>query len=166
MKVYIPCQEIWSYFMQHQVAFVRDDMHLAAESADGTVAMYITEENGFPDFIVERNGSFELEKIVTSSRKADVEDVYQALLDAYSGEPADGAASLSEEDLDRLDELSEAALEFLSVVVEDDDCFGAIDVELFLSNMEEYLFETEGVSVRHPIVEDGKVIQFPFSDGE
>lgn len=166
MKVYIPCQEIWSYFMQHKAAFLRDDMHLAAESADGTVTLYITGENGFPDFVVERDGCFEMEKIVTSNRKADVEDVYQMLLDAYSGESADGAASLSEEDLDRLDELSEAALEFLSVVVEDDDSLGAVDVELFLSNMEEYLFETEGISVRHPIVEDGKVIHFPFSDDE
>lgn len=162
MKMYIPKADIWPYFMQHKTAFLRDDMHLAAESADGSLAIYITMENGFPDFVVERNEVFEREKIVTSNSKADTEVVYGELLAAYDGEFADGGVSLSDEDEDRLDELTTAALDFLLAVVEDQDALNDIDVDLFLSNMEEYLFETEGIPVRHPMVEDGKVIQYPF----
>lgn len=162
MKIYIPKADIWPYFMQHKMAFLRDDMHLAAESADGSIAIYITMENGFPDFVVERNEVFEREKVVTSSSRAETETVYEDLLNAYGGDSEAAATSLSDEDGERVDELYDAAWDFLSILTEDDDALSDVDLDLFVSSVEEYLFETEGISVRHPMVEDGAVIHYPF----
>jgi len=159
--IYIQAGDLWSYFVQNK-ATLEDTMHLVATDEGSGIEIYLTEDGEYPYFVVELNDTIEYEEDTVS--QTDAENTYQRILRFYL--PDDDDYPFDESDLERMDEIHEAAIEFLTVLLECDPeeaCIDETDIENFVSYSEEYLAEVHGFSVRHPIYDDGKIIQFPFS---
>ena len=181
MSIYVHVPELWDFFFQNRQTLA-DNYMLMADSPEELVEVYLTEEHGFPYFTIEINGVCEF-KAGTVSRE-DAEGTYREILDLLtpiaetcnSSDNEDGGDEIFDDnDLSRLDEIDEAANEFLTQLLEyspEELCMDQDDIDLFVSMVEEYLFETHGFQVRHPtIVEIGDgndpiVIQYPFRTEE
>lgn len=162
MSVIISTGEIRSFFNENK-STLKNEYCLVAEREDTGVEVYITEECGLPCFTVEVNGCVENEVRVTYETQ--IENDYFMVLNLYIYDDNDDEF-LDAIDIERLEEIHSATLDYLSVLLEcepdgffDDDC-----TEEIASAFEEYLYNTYGISVRHPIVDGNRVIQYPFSD--
>lgn len=164
MSAVIPVGEIRKFYNENRIA-LESEYSLVAEEKDAGVEIYITDESGLPYFVVEVDGKSEYE--AKANTEAEIEKVYAMLLNLYVSE-VDGEECFSEEDIDRIDEIRSATIDYLSVLLGfepeeffDDDC-----IEEIASAFEEYLFDAYGFSVYHPIVDGNTVIQYPFSSEE
>lgn len=162
MAVIVSVEEIRGFFNMNKSS-LRDEYRLVAEEEEDGIEVYITSENELPYFTVELEGVVEYE--AEASSEAEIETVYSQLLNlficGYESDPekeADCAA--------RVAEIYDATIEYLSILLEgnprdylEDDC-----VEEIASVFEEFLYDSYGLSVRHPIVDGGKIIQYPNSE--
>ena len=155
MAVMVSVSEIREFYIKNQLA-LRDEYRLVADEEDTGVALYITEEDGLPYFLVEVDGDNEYE--ARASSETEIEKVYSQLLNFYICETDDDEV-LSTEDFDRLEEIYDATIEYLSVLLErepdeyfDDNCLEEIALAF-----EGYLYDAYRLSVRHPNPYRGEV---------
>lgn len=162
---------IWKFFYSN-LQKLRDQMLRVAYNTDTGAVVYITEEHFHPCFVVELNGNIDCEQITMS--KVSCEEAYREILSEYSTPAPDdeGETELSKEDLDRNDELSDAAYDFISVLVDgtpEDFGLDLNDLDSVIGHVGIFLSEEYGISIRHPTVlelEDGsrEVIQYPYGE--
>lgn len=162
MAAIVPVGEIRKFFNENRSALM-EEYRLVAEEKGIGVEVYITDEGGFPYFVVEVDGANEYE--AKASSETEIERVYSQLLNLYVCETEEDGL-LDDEDINRIAEIHSATEEYLSILLEfepseyfDDDC-----IEEIASAFEEYLYDTYGLSIRHPIVDGDKVIQYPYSE--
>jgi len=160
LAVIVSVDEIKSFFNTNKIS-LRDEYRLVAEEEEDGIDVYITSENERPYFTVELEGTVEYE--AAASSESEIEAVYAQLLNLFISEEA---TELDDDDLERLADIHNATIDYLSTLVEgdpgeffDDDC-----IEEIASAFEEYLYDAYGLSIRHPIVDGGKVIQYPNSE--
>lgn len=80
MAVTIPVCEIKGFFNENK-PYLMDKYHLVAEESDECVGVYITEEKGFPCFVVEVDGAIVCKSKVNS--ESEIERVYAQILNLY-----------------------------------------------------------------------------------
>ncbi len=160
MAVIVSVDEIKSYFNTNKIN-LRDEYRLVAEEEEDGIEVYITSEDDLPYFTVELDGTVEYE--VKASSEAEIKTIYSQLLNLFIFGYETG---LEEDDLERLTEIRNATIDYLSVLVEGDpeDYFDDNCIEEIASAFEEYLYDAYGLSTRHPIVDGGKIIQYPNSE--
>lgn len=162
MAAIVSVGEIRKFYNENRFA-LQSEYRLVADEAEVGAEVYITEEEGLPYFTVEVDGIVEYES--KASSEAEIEKVYSQLLNLYICE-TDSDEVLDAEDLDRLGEIHSATIDYLSVLLEcePDECFDDDCIEEIASAFEEYLYDAYGFSIRHPIVDGDKVIQYPYSE--
>lgn len=162
MAAIVSVDEIRKFYNENRFA-LQSEYRLVADEAEVGAEVYITEEEGLPYFTVEVDGVVEYE--AKASSEAEIERVYSQLLNLYICE-AESDEILDAEDLDRLGEIHSATIDYLSVLLEcePDECFDDDCIEEVASAFEEYLYYTYGFSIRHPIVDGNKVVQYPYSE--
>lgn len=171
MRVNVPVEGLWLFFQTNRDLLSGSYM-LLAENDDGQVEIYLTEEDRMPYFHVEVDGQSEYES--SSVSKVDAERVYKGIIDLFLSEDPimdGGAEVLSPMDIDRLNEIRDAAYEFLSVLTEDvyaEKLLTDDQVDDIVSDVVRYLGEECGYSIRYPtIIEDEEsglptVVQYPY----
>lgn len=164
MATVVPVGEIRKFYNENRSNLV-EEYCLVAEEQETSVEIYITDEGGFPYFVVEVDGANEYE--AKASSETEIEKVYSQLLNLYVCETDDDEI-LDTDDIDRLGEIHCATIEYLSVLLECEleECFDDVCIEEIASAFEEYLYDAYGFSIRHPIVDDGRVVQYPYSPKE
>lgn len=161
MAAIIAVDEIRKFYNENKTALM-DEYRLVADEEDAGVEVYITQEDGVPYFVVEVDGNNEYE--AKASSESEIETVYAQLLNLYVTE--DNADEVfDEDDIDRIQEIHDATIEYLSVLLEcePDECFDDDCIEEIASAFEEFLYDAYGFSIRHPTVDGDTVIQYPFS---
>lgn len=177
MAIHIHSSDLWDFFC-HNREKLSENYLLLAENQAESLEVYLTEEGGFPYFTVEINGEREYEE--DSFSREDAERIYQEILGLFlpivsspSEKRENSDEFFDEDDLDRLEEINSAADSFLSAMLEispDEAELSNSDIDAFISMVEEYLYETHGLQVRHPslvYMGDGNepvIIQYPFGD--
>lgn len=162
MAAIVSVGEIRKFYNENRFA-LQSEYRLVADEAEVGAEVYITEEESLPYFTVEVDGVVEYE--AKASSEAEIEKVYSQLLNLYICE-TDSDEVLDAEDLDRLGEIHSATIDYLSVLLECEpgECFDDDCIEEIASAFEEYLYDAYGFSIRHPIVDGDKVIQYPYSE--
>ncbi len=164
----ITVDELWEYFSEHRASLANNYHRIANNEADG-IEIYLTEERGFPYFVVESDGEKVFETGTVSA--LDAEKTYNDLLYQYilPEMPDEGDEYLDEPDDDdiRVEEIKCAAEDFLLVLLEQhpEDCgLNSSDIDEIVSLVEQHLFDTFGISVYHPVEVDGVTVRYPFGD--
>lgn len=162
MAALIPVGEIRKFFGENKSG-LQDEYRLVAEEKSIGVEIYITEDEGLPYFLVEVDGKVKCE--AKASFDSQIEEIYSLLLEHYLCEEESDEV-LSSKDLDRLEEIRFATIDYLSILLEcnPEECFDDDCIEEIASAFEEYLYDAYGFSVRHPIADGNKIIQFPYSE--
>lgn len=159
----ITVDELWEYFSANRSALANEYQMIASDEENG-VEIYLTEEKGFPYFSVEVAG----EEVHTAETCSflDAERTYDDLLTLYVY-PEEDYETQENDDDDRVNEITGAVEDLLSVLLEADPYEAGLtpqEVDEIASVVEQYLFDECGFSVRHPTEVDGAVVQYPFGD--
>jgi len=170
----ITVDELWEYFAEHRASLLSNYHRIASNVEDG-IEIYLTEEHGFPFFVVECDGERVFETQTISA--LDAETTYEDLLTKYilPEVPTESAdeyqieddQDCTDQDEDRVDEIECAAEDFLLVLLEQhpEDCgLDSTDIDEIVSMVEQHLFDRFGISVYHPVDVDGCTIRYPFGD--
>lgn len=177
MSVSVKPDELWGYFQANKEA-LKEKYLLVADDPEEDTEIYLTEEEGMPFFLVEIGGNYEAE--VASTSKEIAEEYYASLLTLYITEYSDTSGDgeiFSKKELDRLDDIQEAAEQFLYVLIGaslSDVGIEEKDIDDIVYLVEEFLCENYRIPVYHPnIVEDEESgecfvapYQFDWDDGE
>ena len=160
----VPVSEIWSYWLQHKQEL--EHKHICvADFPDDEIEIYLTNDYGYPSFSVDVNGFTETEEITID--KKDTESTYEALLNSVvedevltkndddENEDADEKIEvedtsieleeneyLTRDDLNRIDEISDAVHCLLAVLLEadpDDAGFDQSEIQLVAEEIEDVL---------------------------
>ncbi len=158
----IPVDGLWDYFLTHR-SELKNSYHLIADNKEAGVEIYLTEEDGFPYFSVEVDGSTEYETGTVSALDASKE--YDDLLTMfiYSEDEND------DEDSCRVQDIIAATEDLLAILIEEHPYDAGLlpeDVQKIAEMVEQYLFDNMGISVRHPTEVDGVIVQYPFGDSD
>lgn len=170
MVVHVRPEELWDFFNENKQS-LSDNYMLIAEKQESLVEVYLTEERGFPYLRVEVDGQCEYE--MNSVSKLDAEEEYKEILSVFfcSDGDEDGDGVFSYDDIMRLNEVQEAAYEFMAVLTEEPSTQSMIsedDINDIVGAVVEYLAEQHGIHVRYPtIIENDEsglpaVVQFPY----
>ena len=121
----ITVDELWEYFAEHRASLLSNYHRIASNVEDG-IEIYLTEEHGFPFFVVECDGERVFETQTISA--LDAETTYEDLLTKYilPEVPTESADEYQieddqdcpDQDEDRVDEIECAAEDFLLVLLE------------------------------------------------
>lgn len=162
MATVISVGEIRKFYNENRSALA-EEYRMVAEEPDAGVEVYITDDGGVPYFVVEVDGTNEYE--AKASSETEIEKVYSQLLNLYICE-TDENEVLDADDIERMQEIRNATIEYLSILLEcePEECFDDDCIEEITSAFEEYLYDAYGFSIRHPIVDGNKVIQYPYSE--
>lgn len=169
----ITVDELWEYFVKQRADLANNYHMIASNDVDG-IEIYLTEECGFPYFVVESDG----EKVFGTGTVSafDAVKTYDDLLTKYilPEVPTEGDDYLPEDGLDepdedevRVEEIECAAEDFLLVLLEQhpEDCgVNFEDIDEIVSMVEQHLFDRFGISVYHPVEVDGCTVRYPFGD--
>lgn len=172
MTIHVSPEKLWSFFTENRQSLSNNYM-LIAEDKEGLVEVYLTEENGFPYLRVEIDGLCEYER--NSVSKLDAEEEYKEILSVFFCPDGDGDGDgvLSRDDIMRLNEIQEAAYEFMSVLTEEsseESLISEDEIDDIVSTLIEYLAEEHDIRVRYPTVIDDDesglpvVVQYPYGD--
>lgn len=164
----VPVYDIWDFFIEHFDELGKKFLLVASFPEDG-LNIYITEENGLPYFSVDLDGKTEHE--VSTTSRAGAENTYRNLLNLFleESDPEEVDEVLSNEQLDRVEEILCAVEDLLTVLLEcHPDEVGIEDGDLddIASSIEELLFDEYKCSIRHPTEVDGEVVEYPFGEVE
>lgn len=169
IEVIVKPEDVWAYFQMHKKELA-EVYNVIAEDGDGTI-VYITEESGYPYFLVEVNGITEYEDAGISAD--DAQKTYEHILELYVAED-DEESELSDEDEDRINQLQDITYDFLGVFLETDPEEYGIDfeeIDSFIDDFEEFFYDRYGIPIRRPRIvtrEDGTayVEQYKFGEPE
>lgn len=171
MTVLVQPSEIWEYFQEHKKE-LEESYLLVASDDDGEVEIYLTEENGMPYFRVEISGQCESE--ADSISKINAEGNYRELISLFI-EDEYGTEMFSDDEIDRLNEIQNAAEGFLMVLLgcsPDEACMEENEIDEVVDRVEEFLYEECGIPVWHPTIVDDEttgeanVVQYPYGEDE
>lgn len=169
----ITVDELWEYFAEQRANLAENYHRIATNEVDG-VELYLTEERGFPYFVVEVDGKKVFETGTISA--LDAERTYDELLSKYilPDTPVDDDEYAVEDGMDdpdeddvRVDDIECATEDFLRVLLEQhpEDCgLDDQDIDEIVSLVEQHLFDNFGISIYHPVVIDGVTVRYPFGD--
>lgn len=170
MTIHITPEELWQFFAENRYK-LSDSYMLIAEDKDEAVEVYLTEEEYLPYFRVEVGGRCEHEE--GSASRLDAEEVYKNILNLFlcdeDDEDGDGVFSL--DDIMRLNEVQEAAYEFMAVLTEEttaESLLSEDEIDDIIGSLLEYLAEQHNIQVRYPtVLEDEEsglpiVVQYPY----
>ena len=76
----ITVDELWEYFAEHRASLL-SNYHRIASNVEDSIEIYLTEEHGFPFFVVECDGEKVFETQTISA--LDAETTYEDLLTKY-----------------------------------------------------------------------------------
>lgn len=170
MTVHVQPEGLWDFFKENRQSLL-DNYMLIAEEQESLIEVYLTEERGFPYLRVEVDGQCEYERDTVS--KLDAEEEYKEILSIFFGfeDAEDGDGVFSYDDIMRLNEVHEAAYEFMAVLTGEPSAESMIsedDIDDIVGALVEYLAEQHGIQVRYPtIIEDDEsglpvVVQYPY----
>lgn len=103
-KITVAPSDVWGYFHAHKDKF-GSDMYLIAESGDGLTGIYITEQDGDPQFIVESSNEVIDEDMAVT--KIDCEETAKKLYADYLGYDADDDLPLYDEEENEKETINE-----------------------------------------------------------
>lgn len=170
MTIHVPPEKLWDFFAENRQK-LSDNYMLIAEEPESLVEVYLTEERGFPYLRVEIDSQCEYER--DSVSRLDAEEEYKEILSVFfcSDDSEDGDGVLSCDDIMRLNEVQEAAYEFMAVLTDEpseESLISEDDIDDIVRALMEYLAEQHGIKVRYPtIIEDDEsglpvVVQYPY----
>lgn len=170
MTVHVQPERLWDFFKENRQSLL-DNYMLIAEEQESLIEVYLTEERGFPYLRVEVDGQCEYERDTVS--KLDAEEEYKEILSIFFGfeDAEDGDGVFSYDDIMRLNEVQEAAYEFMAVLTGElsaESMISEDDIDDIVGALVEYLAEQHGIQVRYPtIIEDDEsglpvVVQYPY----
>lgn len=171
MTIHISPEELWAFFAENRHSLSENYM-LVAEDEDTSIEIYLTEEEYLPFFRVEVDGQCEYEE--GSASKFDAEEVYKNIINLFLCPEAaeDGDGVLSCDDIMRLNEVQEAAYEFMAVLTGESSAESLIsedEIDDIIGALLEYLAEQYNIQVRYPTIIDDDdsglpvVVQYPYS---
>lgn len=132
-----------------------------AENEDLGSEIYLTDEGGFPSFIVDVDG--EQICVRNSVTVSDAKFVYEELLSEYIEVDSEDDSPFSDEEIDRIDDVFRAADDFLHTLLEKDP-FRVLtedQVNQFINDICCYLWDEHKLKVWYPSEIDGVVIDYP-----
>lgn len=169
-------------FWREKLEELKQKWLLMASNDVTHVEIFMTEENGHPQFCVDYCGETVHDEGADLGMEAVY--VYRELLNTFlfvsdedegAGDPQppeeeDSASPFTAVQMDRIRDITCAAEDLLTVLLEDDiENFGLEegDIADLVYRIEKTLFEEYGITVYHPyIIEDDSVTDFPFGDPE
>ena len=170
-KITVAPSDVWGYFHAHKDKF-GSDMYLIAESGDGLIGIYITEQDGDPQFIVESSNEVIDEDMAVT--KIDCEETAKKLYSKYLGydeldmsEDTDIEQEIID---DREDELTVLFENFLFDLLPntDEDTLSEIASDV-KEHMLEYIARKHGMPIYRPMYledEDGEDFfsEYPYKE--
>lgn len=163
-KIHVPVNGILRFYYNNMENLENNYLCVAENDTTG-IEVYLSKESGAPCFTVELDGESIGE---ISSSIGIIENSYEQILETFVKPEPDSKVKdteLSESDMERLEEIDEAFKLFLEVLFEMDPAdldFKEDDADELLSFIEEKLSDSFGILIRHPMVLDGKVVEYPF----
>lgn len=159
----IDSNKIWEFFCKHR-EYLTKEMLMVADDPSENTEIYLTNDRGNPQFVVEIGGHQETTEVADD--QGSTEEVYEDLLRTYI---SNNDSLYDEDDEERRTELLCAMSDLVMVMCNTDPELYAItddDIEEMLLDLEMKLYDKYGVTTRHPYAADSGggecfVLQFP-----
>ena len=161
MALLVPTSEIRKFFVENKDRLSDEFMLVGTNESDGA-EIYLTEENGLPNFSVEYDSETEYSE--TADSLDEIEAVYEEFVSSYICKEV-----MDDEDTERVNNIFQYTTDYLSAMMEcdPDDFFDNIDVaveEIALA-FENFLYNEYGFSVRHPYDAGNGIVEYPCEEG-
>lgn len=187
VDIHIPADKVWDFFHKN-VKRLTEEMVNIAENKETEYAVYLTEDNGYPSFVVCK-GSNDPEYTEGAINKNDCTDTARRCYEKYlfpvtvvekkSADASDGKDDIDQTMMDtvfvREDELREALCDFLQVALQEGekgldilDAYGEAIVDEVLDHILDYLTIDHGYKIYRPtILVDGETgeevfVEYPY----
>lgn len=176
--IYVPAEDVWDYY-EDNLHDLKKSMHKIAENTDYGVTVYLSDDTGFPDVIIDADGETVYQDFIASPKECEemMTKIYENFLSAKAietlaniditcdddgPEPEIPLFDLDDEIEEREIEIENALWVFLDTVLGNNAALEMVDTDETFTDIKEhfleYLARKHGLPVHRPMFladEDG-----------
>ena len=156
-RIIVSSDDMWNYFQTNKEE-LKTTEHIVAENDEFGIIISLTEEDGFPCFIVTADEYQHAEEVAISEKdcKETITTLYENYLSKKFITELLGEDSLEDKMYERELELDDAVISFLDIAIEDDSAaFLGLEADAICEDIKdhllEYIYRKHGLSCRRPM---------------